>query len=237
MSKPVLLILGAGRNIAAGVASRFGAAGYAVALVSRSFPQGPATPDPETGHLRIRADLADPSQVTFAFTETRRHFGGTAPRVVVYNAASMSRPPDADNIFSLPLAQIERDVNIMSSSAWIAAGEAVRGWSEAGTEEARKGRFIYTGNLLNQTVWPVPALVTSGIGKNAAWYWVNAADALYKETKGWRFFYADERKEDGTFVGSTPGAESNGKFYLELAEGAQDLPSTVTFVDGKYKKF
>ncbi|KXH58293.1 short-chain dehydrogenase/reductase SDR, partial [Colletotrichum salicis] len=204
-NKPILLILGAGRNIAAGVASRFSTAGYAIALVSRSFPPegGPsATTDPETGHLRIRADLVDPAQVVSAFAETRRHFGGRAPRVVVYNAATVSSPPDADNMFSLSREAYERDGTVMNTSAWVAAGEAVKGWNEAGVgdgeeeAEAKKGRFIYTGNFLNETILPLAEYVTLGVGKNAAWYWVNVADGLYKASKGWRFFYADERKED-----------------------------------------
>ncbi|KAK2029313.1 short-chain dehydrogenase/reductase SDR [Colletotrichum zoysiae] len=236
---PVVLILGAGKNIGAGVAAHFSAAGYSVALVARGFPAPSPSTDPETGHLLIRADLADPAQVRDAFAQARQHFGGAPPRVVVYNAATMTPPPDAGNLFSLPVERVEADLRLMNSGAWVAAGEAVRGWTEdaGGEEEGRKGRFIYTGNILNVVTLPVPALLTLGIGKNAAWSWIELADSVYKDTKGWRFFYADERKADGSSIGNVPDANSNGKFYMELAEGAKDLPSTVTFVDGKYKKF
>ncbi|KAK2065565.1 hypothetical protein LY76DRAFT_679228 [Colletotrichum caudatum] len=193
---PVVLILGAGKNIGAGVAAHFSAAGYSVALVARGFPAPSPSTDPETGHFRIRADLADPAQVRDAFAQAGRHFGGAPPRVVVYNAATLTPPPDAGNLFSLPVERVEADLRLMNSGAWVAAGEA-----------------------------------------NAAWSWIELADAVYKDTKGWRFFYADERKADGSSIGNVPDANSNGKFYLELAEGAKDLPSTVTFVDGKYKKF
>ncbi|GKT60523.1 short-chain dehydrogenase/reductase SDR [Colletotrichum tofieldiae] len=232
---PVVLILGAGKNIGAGVAAHFSAAGYSVAVVTRSFPTPSPSTDPETGHLRIRADLSDAAQVRDTFAQARKHFG-RAPRVVVYNAAALTPPPDAENLFSLPVEQVEADLKLMNSGAWVAAGEAVKGWAEDG-EEGKRGRFIYTGNLLNEMTLPVPALVTLGVGKNAAWSWVSLADAVYKDKKGWRFFYADERKADGSSIGNVPDAESNGKFYLELAEGAKDLPSTVTFVDGKYQKF
>ncbi|KAK6217583.1 short-chain dehydrogenase/reductase SDR [Colletotrichum tabaci] len=232
---PVVLILGAGRNIGAGVAAHFSAAGYSVAVVTRSFPTPSPSPDPKTGYLRIRADLSDVAQVRDTFAQARKHFG-KAPRVVVYNAAALTPPPDAENLFSLPVEQVEADLRLMNSGAWVAAGEAVSGWTED-AEEGAKGRFIYTGNLLNAIPLPVPLLVSLGIGKNAAWSWVSVADAVYKEKKGWRFFYADERKADGSSIGNVPDAESNGKFYVELAEGAKDLPSTVTFVDGKYQKF
>ncbi|KAK1978430.1 short-chain dehydrogenase/reductase SDR [Colletotrichum cereale] len=236
---PIALVLGAGKNIGAGVAAHFSAAGYSIAVVARGFPGPSPSKDPETGHLRIRADLADPAQVRNAFAQARRHFGGAAPRVVVYNASTLTPPPDAGNLFSLPVEQVEADLRLMNSGAWVAAGEAVRGWTEDAEEEeeGRKGRFIYTGNILNETPLPVPSLATLGIGKNAAWSWIGLADAVYKDAKGWRFFYADERKADGSSIGSVPDADSNGKFYLELAEGAKDLPSTVTFVDGKYRKF
>lgn len=53
-----------------------------------------------------------------------------------------------------------------------------------------------------------------------------------------RFFYADERKEDGSGAGTDLGAESHAKFYLKLAEGdVERLPFDPTFVDGEYKKF
>ncbi|GKT49001.1 uncharacterized protein ColSpa_09182 [Colletotrichum spaethianum] len=232
---PVVLIIGAGSNIGAGVAKHFSAAGYSVAVVGRRFPSPSPSKDPETGYLRIRADIGDVAQVRDVFAQARSHFG-KAPRVVVYNAAAMTPPPDADNLFSVPVEQVEADLKVMNSGAWVAAGEAVKGWTEDG-EEGKQGRFIYTGNLLNELTLPVAGLVTLGIGKNAAWSWVSLADTLYKDKKGWRFFYADERRADGSSIGNVPNADSNGKFYLELAEGAKDLPSTVTFVDGKYQKF
>lgn len=178
---PVILVLGAGRNIGTGVAARFGAAGYSVAVVSRSFPS-PPSPDPQTGYFRIRADLSRPDDVKGAFAEVKKQFGAP-PRVVVYNAANVSPPPDPENLFSLPLEVVEADLGLMNSGAWVAAGEAVKEWGEAGDS---KGRFIYTGNALNAKVLPVPALVTLGIGKNAAWYWISLADQVYKGKNGWR---------------------------------------------------
>ncbi|KAI8243061.1 hypothetical protein K4K57_010330 [Colletotrichum sp. SAR 10_99] len=168
MSPPVLLILGAGSRVGASIAKHFSSAGYAIALVSRSAPSPPAV-DPSTSFLRVRADLSVPAQVSAAFAVVRSHFGGAAPRVVVYNAATVSQPPDEENLLSLDVGTVEGDLR------------------------------------------------------------VNALGA---------FFYADERKEDGSGAGGDLGADSHGKFYLELAEGnVAALPSDVTFVDGEYKKF
>ncbi|KAF4837359.1 hypothetical protein CGCTS75_v001389 [Colletotrichum tropicale] len=233
MSPPVLLILGAGSRVGASIAKHFSSAGYAIALVSRSAPSPPAV-DPSTSFLRVRADLSVPAQVSAAFAAVRAHFGGAAPRVVVYNAATVSQPPDAENLLSLDVGTVEGDLRVNALGAYVAAQEAVKGWTEAG--EGR-GRFIMTGNHLNTGPLPVPFLLTLGIGKSAAWYWVGAADGFFKG-KGWRFFYADERKEDGSGAGGDLGADSHAKFYLELAEGdVAALPSDVTFVDGEYKKF
>lgn len=53
-----------------------------------------------------------------------------------------------------------------------------------------------------------------------------------------RFYYADERKEDGTpmYNGATP--EGHAQFYVELAEGKEQQVWQQTFVSGQgYKKF
>ena len=54
---------------------------------------------------------------------------------------------------------------------------------------------------------------------------------------GTRFFFAEERSAEGTPMGFTPGAESHAEMFLGLAEGSEDLPSYITFVDGKYHAF
>lgn len=53
-----------------------------------------------------------------------------------------------------------------------------------------------------------------------------------------RFYYADERRADGTHVGNEISGEAHGKFYLELAESTSQGPWQQTFVkDVGYKKF
>lgn len=51
-----------------------------------------------------------------------------------------------------------------------------------------------------------------------------------------RFFYADERKADGSDAGRQPSAEGHAKIYVQLTED-DSLPTYVTFVDGEYHEF
>ena len=53
-----------------------------------------------------------------------------------------------------------------------------------------------------------------------------------------RFYYADERKADGSPAYSGISGEAHGKFYLQLAEGKEQGPWQQTFVGGVgYKQF
>jgi hypothetical protein len=53
-----------------------------------------------------------------------------------------------------------------------------------------------------------------------------------------RFYYADERKEDGTPVYREISGEAHATHYLELAEGEEQGPWQQTFVRGQgYKSF
>ena len=57
-TQKILLVLGAGPNIGQNLAKRFKAAGYGVALVSRSVAANGITSD---GIVTLRADLRDSS--------------------------------------------------------------------------------------------------------------------------------------------------------------------------------
>ncbi|KAI9712663.1 MAG: hypothetical protein M1820_001284 [Bogoriella megaspora] len=226
-SKPVALILGAGKNIGAALANRFSKNGYSLALASRSVSN--PTPD---GHLGISVDLSKPSSASAIFTTLRKEFG-SAPTVIIYNAGSLTPPPNPENPLSLPLENFEKDLTVMNFTPYAIAQEAVRQWESEGI----KGTFIYTGNILNTRVLPVPMMMGLGTGKSAAAYWVGVADSALK-SKGLRFFYADERKPDGGPMGSVPGAEAAAEFYSQLASGADEIPWHATFTAGEgYKKF
>ncbi|EON69387.1 hypothetical protein W97_08647 [Coniosporium apollinis CBS 100218] len=230
MSKPVALILGAGGNIGSALAKKFSSAGYGIALTARRVTDGKTSED----YLNVKADLSDPASVPAIFDKVKKELG--TPSVVVYNAAALTPPPDPEDPFSLAIEDLERDLRVATISAFAAAKEAVSGFDSLpeGTQRA----FIYTGNILNTMVMPVPMVVTLGVGKSAAAYWIGTAAAAFAK-KGYRFYYADQRTPEGGPVGTVVDAEAHADFYYELAsKDPSDVPWHATFVKGKgYTKF
>ena len=178
MAAPVVLILGAGPRVGAAVAEKYASIGYKVALASRS---GSGTKD-ASGFLSLRADFARPETVPPLFDAVRAEFRA-APSVVVYNAAAATPPPDPASVFSVPAEAFAKDLAINTTSAYVAAQHAVKGW-ETLPADARK-TFIYTGNILNVALLPVPLFLTIGAGKSASSFWLSLADTLYS-AKGFR---------------------------------------------------
>lgn len=175
---PVALILGAGPRVGAAVAERFASIGYKVAVASRT---GTGTTN-ASGHLSLRADFSKPDTVAPLFEAVEAEFHA-APSVVVYNAAALTPPPDQSSVLSVPAEAFAADLNINTTSAYVAAQLAVKGW-ETLPADAKK-TFIYTGNALNVQLIPVPAMLTLGVGKAASSFWVGLADSLYS-AKGFR---------------------------------------------------
>jgi NAD(P)-dependent dehydrogenase (short-subunit alcohol dehydrogenase family) len=178
-SKPVVVIFGAGANVGSALIKKFIGAGYRVAAVSRSAAD-PAVPSDDGCKLAIRADLYEPSHIPDVF-KTIYETWGVTPKVVIWNVGPVTPSPDPDNIFSLPVSAINRDLAITVTSPFVAAGEAVKGWQSTGTG----GRFIMTGNIQPKMIFPVADFTTLGIAKSGAAYWLGTADALYK-SKTWR---------------------------------------------------
>ncbi|KAL2672677.1 hypothetical protein Neosp_013391 [[Neocosmospora] mangrovei] len=222
---PVLLILGAGPRIGASVADRFALDGYKVAIASRS---GTDTKN-EKGFLSLKADLGKPDSIPAIFDAVKAEFHA-APSVVVYNAPAFSYPPDKDSALSVPVETFVADLNVNTVSPYVAAQQAVAGWEILPAEN--KKTFIYTGNILNVSVLPIAMMLTLGVGKSASSYWVEAADILYK-ARGFRFFYADERTEDGKIIGKDVDGTAHAEFYAQLAKQDEDIPCQATFVKDK----
>lgn len=193
----VALIVGAGSNVGASLVQGFHAAGYRVATVSRSSPSkvndnsnNGGNDEVDSFHA-IQADASDPSAVPRIFADlASAKQDWPFPSVVVWNAASMTRPPetDAENPLAVPVAALDKDLGLMVKSPYVAAQTAVEVWREKNEgegEKKRKGTFIVTGNMLARKILPVPGMVTLGIGKSGGNFWVGLADAVFKE-KGMR---------------------------------------------------
>lgn len=174
----VVLILGSGPRVGASVADKFASDGYKVVLASRS---GTDTKT-DKGFLSLKADFANPDSIPALFHTVKTDFG-TLPSVVIYNAAALTPPPDKESVFSVPAENVAKDLNINTVSAYVAAQQAVIGW--ATLPEDTKKTFIYTGNIQNVAIVPMPFTLDLGMGKSASAYWIGLGDALYSG-KGYR---------------------------------------------------
>ena len=115
-----------------------------------------------------------------------------------------------------------------TSSVLAAAREARAVFADLPATASRT--FIYTGNRLN--IAPIAPLLSLGIGKSATAHLIASASEAYA-SKGYRFYYADERNADGSPVYAKINAQSHGDFYAQLAEGKTQAPWLATFVGGK----
>ena len=177
----ILLVLGAGPRLGSGVASKFAARGYRVALAARSLTSGLC----EDGTLNIPADLSDPKVVLRVFRATIENFGH--PNVVVYNgklvlalkshprlgssdgtrliksgANRLLTPPEDPLSASLETLAASRAVGL--DAGYVAAQEALKSFKAL--PPATPTAFIYTGNTLNQIA--IPGVLPFALGKVAA---------------------------------------------------------------------
>ncbi|KAJ5619297.1 hypothetical protein N7510_003281 [Penicillium lagena] len=225
-TSPVILILGSGPNVGQHVARVFATKGYKVAIASRSRKEEESSAD----QVHIPTDLSDPHSVRGVFSKVKASLG--LPSVVVYNAAAATRN-DPENPLSLPLADFSRDFHINTTSAFVAAQQAALGFEQLPSSESKT--FIYTGNILNSTT--IANLLDLGVGKSATAHIIRSAASAYSN-RGFKFYYADERKADGAPAYSEINGEAHGKFYAELAEHKFQGPWQQTFVkDIGYKHF
>lgn len=159
-------------------------------------------------------------------------------------------PNPPNDPLSLQLADFNKDFNINTVSAFVAAQQAATGFAQLPDSAAKT--FIYTGNILNTGVI-IPPLLDLGVGKAATAHIIQSAAAAYKDrgykyadflllfrqtTDSCRFYYGDQRMADGAAVYNAIDGDAHAKLYLELAEGKIQGPWQQTFVSGTgYKDF
>jgi NAD(P)-dependent dehydrogenase (short-subunit alcohol dehydrogenase family) len=177
-ASPVVLILGAGPRIGASVAEKFASNGYQVAVASRS---GSGTKTPNS-FFSFKADFAKPDSIPAIFEAVKNEFHA-APSVIIYNAAALSNPPDKDSVLSISADSVSADLNVNTISPYVAAQQAVKGWETL--PKLTKKTFIYTGNIMNISIVPMPMMLDLGMGKSASAFWIGLADAMYSP-KGFR---------------------------------------------------
>ena len=170
-TSPIILILGSGPRVGASVAQTFASNGYKVAIASRKGTDSQTS----EGYLSLKADLANSGSIGSLFESVKGKFGA-APSVVVYNAPALTMPTEQGNIFSISGESVAKDLTVNTVSAYVAAQEAVKGWTTLPSET--KKTFIYTGNVLNEAVFPVPMMLNLGMGKAASAYWIGSVDMI-----------------------------------------------------------
>ena len=94
----IALILGAGPRIGAAIAERFSAIGYKVALASRTG--GSKAAKSSKDFLSLTADFSQPSSIPSLFTKIKETFSAP-PNVIIYNAGSLTPPPEKDDPLSI----------------------------------------------------------------------------------------------------------------------------------------
>ncbi|OAL07069.1 NAD(P)-binding protein [Phaeosphaeriaceae sp. SRC1lsM3a] len=221
-SAKVVLILGSGPNIGHSVSRAFAAKGYKVALASRSVKQE----DNNAEQINFQVDLSNPPTVSELFAKVKETVG--VPSVVIYNAGAATAN-DPKDTFSLSLEQFTRDLNINTTSPFVAAKEAVQAFAQLPASASKT--FIYTGNITNTAVTFAP-LMTLGAGKSATAHMIQNASTVYAD-RGFKFYYADERKTDGGPAYMDISGPGHAKHYVELSEGEKQGPWQQTFVTGE----
>ncbi|KAH6623699.1 hypothetical protein F5144DRAFT_519059, partial [Chaetomium tenue] len=223
---PIVLILGAGSNVGQHVAQAFRNKGYRVALAARSVKESDNTDE----QVYLPSDFSDPDSIVNAFSKLKSSLG--IPSVVIYNA-SAGKPNPVDSPLSVPLADFTQALNINTTSAFVAAQQAVLAFEQLPASSSKT--FISTGNALNTTI--LAPLLLGGVGKSATAHIIQSAAAAYAD-KGYKFYYADERKADGEPAYMDIDGAAHAEQYVALAEERSQGPWHYTFVKGVgYKKF
>ncbi|KAK9459724.1 uncharacterized protein V1516DRAFT_666260 [Lipomyces oligophaga] len=224
-TSPVIVILGAGSNIGQTVGKFFAAKGYKVALAARSLNEADSTEN----QLHIASDFSNTDDVVNVFKKVKSKLG--IPSVVVYNASARS-PAPADDPLSLSLDAFNKSVTINIRSVFVAAQQAVQGFAKL--PESASKTFIVTGNILN--VVSLPGFLDQGVGKSGSAHLIWAASEAYKN-RGFKFYYADERKLDGSAIYRVNG-DAHASHFWDLSQSKTQGPWLQSFVKGiGYKDF
>lgn len=91
-------------------------------------------------------------------------------------------PNPPNDPLSLQLADFNKDFNINTVSAFVAAQQAATGFAQLPNSAAKT--FIYTGNILNTTI--IPPLLDLGVGKAATAHIIQSAATAYKD-RGYKY--------------------------------------------------
>ncbi|OMF27180.1 short-chain dehydrogenase [Paenibacillus sp. FSL H8-0548] len=179
MSTPLLVIIGAGPGVSAGVARRFGKEGFRIVLAARRA-EALEIYTKELTELGIEAypitaDAADPASLIAAFETIKQKYG--APDVLVYNAAviSMVKPTD------LTESQLLDEFKVNVVGALTSAKQVIPDMLTR-----KQGTLLFTGGGL--ALAPSAAVSSLSIGKAGI--------------RSLAFTLAEELRPHGIYVGT-----------------------------------
>lgn len=84
---------------------------------------------------------------------------------------------DPNDVFQVPLDSFKTSGAVNIFSAYAAAQEAVKGWKDF--PENSSPTYIYTGNIENEM--RIPSVMSLGVGKAAAAWFIEVAATSYKD--------------------------------------------------------
>ncbi|KAI0836713.1 NAD(P)-binding protein [Hypoxylon sp. FL0890] len=220
---PTVLIIGAGPNVGEASAEAFAAAGYQVAVASRTQKL-----DAKFRHYAF--DASKPETVPALFEQVSKDLG--IPSVVIYNA-SAGRITSADKPFDVDLDYFQDTLKVNTVSPYIAAREAVNGFEKLGPSGLGPsgGTFTFTGNILNITA--APGFLPFGMQKSASASMIQHLAVAHYVDKPYKFYYVDQRREDGHYVTSELDGRAHAELFIGLAKDPKQGPWDHTFVKGK----
>ncbi|KAI1367488.1 hypothetical protein F5Y08DRAFT_68004 [Xylaria arbuscula] len=218
----VTLIIGVGEAVGRASAEKFAAAGYKVAVASRSQRLDPAK------FPFFKFDAAEPTHVASLFEKVSKEVG--VPSVVIYNAYARG---DAGQIpeFDFDTADtFQKNINVNAISPAVAAREAIKGFLEL-ESEGKLGpggaTYLFTGNALNDK--PISGLFTLGVGKNTTAATVEYLARLAYNDKPFSFYYVDEREPNGRPMYKGVNGDAHADVFLQLAQDPKQGPWQYTF--------
>ncbi|KAI1191460.1 hypothetical protein F5B17DRAFT_452920 [Nemania serpens] len=218
----IALIIGVGSAVGTASAKAFAAAGYKVAVASRTqrldssqFPF-------------FEFDAAEPSQVPVLFKKVREQVG--IPDVVIYNAYATARV-DRAGVLDIDTPEgFGKRMNVNAISPTVAADEAVKGFLEL-ESQGKLGpggaTYMFTGNALNEK--PHRGFFTLGIGKATAAYMVEYLARHGHNDKPFSFYYVDERDSNGNPMYKGVTDDAHADVFLKLAQSPKQRPWQYTF--------
>ena len=146
MSKPIIVIVGAGPGVSTGLARRFGREGFQVALIARNAAKLDGyVAEMKQADLEARsyeADAGDPTSLTAAFDRIKADLGD--PSVLAYNAAAFVGGVPS----SLSVADLQSSFAVNVAGALVAAQQVI-----PAMRSAQAGTILFTGGGLALYPW------------------------------------------------------------------------------------